>query len=135
MCIQFLIPCFSMMQNYIPMIENCNVEDNPEKVDLEGHHEILASAWTMLLQMEMLLHLSKKTQNNEDITATAEKHLAWISDKILAKNQSSFTSYIVKSAIMFCSNMVTMNICNNNLADLAAKVSSDFLEQGMNELK
>ena len=118
------------------MIENCDVEDNPDKINLEGKHEILASAWNMLLQMEMLLHLSKKPQNNDDITATAEKHLTWISDKILAKNQStSFTSHIVKSAVMFCSNMVTMNICNNNLANLAAKASSDFLEQGMNRLK
>ena len=107
-------------------------EDNPDKVDLEGHHEILASAWTMLLQMEMLLHLNKKDQNNDEITVTAEKHLAWISDKILAKKQSTtFTSYIIKSAVMFCSNMVTMNICNSTLANLAAQLSSDFLDQGM----
>ena len=121
-----------ILQNYIPIIETSNVEDNPDKVDLEGHHEILASAWTMLLQMEMLLHLNKKDQNNDEITVTAEKHLAWISDKILAKKQSTtFTSYIIKSAIMFCSNMVTMNICNSTFADLAAQLSSDFVDQGM----
>ena len=42
------------------MIDNCDVEDDPKKVDIEGHHEVLASAWTMQLQMEMLLHLSLK---------------------------------------------------------------------------
>ena len=118
------------------MIDNCDVEDDPKKVDIEGHHEVLASAWTMQLQMEMLLHLSQKRDDknheNSIITSNAEKHMTWIRDNILTKKQPThFTSHIVNSAILFCSNLVTMNICNLNLVHMAIQASSDFLEQGM----
>ena len=114
------------------MIEKCNGKDDPHNVDIEGHHEVLGSAWTMLLQLDILLHLSKKTDNNDVIIANAENHLAWIKEVILSREEpTGFTNHIVKSVNLFCSNMVTMNICNVTMADLAIQSSSDFLQQGM----
>ena len=87
----------------------------------------------LLLQLDILLHLSKKPDNNDAIIANAENHLTWIKEVILSREEepTDFTNHIVKSVNLFCSNMVTLNICNVTMADLAVQTSSDFLQQGI----
>ena len=117
----------------MPLIEiHCNEYLGNEAVEIEGKTEILALAWTMYLQMEVLLNLDK---NKESLKEATEKKFQWVQEKVVSKNElNEFESHLCQTLLLFSSNLTTLNLSDASLVESTVETSSDFLEKGMNKI-
>ena len=117
----------------MPLIErHCNEYLETETVEIEGKTEILALAWTMYLQMEVLLNLDK---NEESLKEATEKKFQWVQEKVVSKDElNEFESHLCKTLLLFSSNLTTLNLSDASLVESTIETSSDFLEKGMNKI-
>ena len=102
-----------------------------DKINIEGKHEVLGSVWTMLLQLELVLHLNKKPDDHEELFATMERYHEFANEVAEYKN-SSLASHVSKTMIMMSSNLVTLNITDMTMINATLELSKSWLlSQGM----
>ena len=102
-----------------------------DKINIEGKHEVLGSVWTMLLQLELVLHLNKKPDDHEELFETMERYHEFAHEVAEYKN-SSLASHVSKTMIMMSSNLVTLNITDMTMINATLELSKSWLlSQGM----
>jgi hypothetical protein len=83
------------------------------------------------LQLEVVLHLAKKPENNAEILRNTEGKLDWVKNHIMGKvGQAPLASHVMNSMMLMTSNLVTLNICDANLADHAIQTAKEFINEG-----
>ena len=117
------------LKDYMPKIKEAFEDTETTGINIEGKHEILASAWTMLLQLELVLHLNKKPDDHEELFEIIENYDEWTKE---AQNfNSSLASHVTQTMIMMSSNLITLNISDLNLIKSTLDRSKHWLDQGM----
>lgn len=110
------------------VLEN-DKETKGDIIDLEGKFEVLGSAWTVYLQLEVVLHLAKKPEDHSEIMDLTTQLLNWVKDKVMAKvDQSGLADHVLTSLMMMTSNLVTLNICHEDFAHDSVQVVLDVQE-------
>ena len=101
-----------------------------DEIDLEGTHEVLASAWNLMLQLQIIINSAKKS--DENILKSSEEHLEWTKVKVLPQIQeSALAQHVMNTLLMMCSNLATLNICDSDWAKLAIQRAESVAEKGM----
>ena len=120
------------LKEFLPKFKEVfDKDDEDDKINIEGKHEVLGSVWTMLLQLELVLHLNKKPDDHEELFATMEEHHKFLADHQEYKN-SSLASHVSKTMIMMSSNLVTLNITDMTMINATLELSKSWLlSQGM----
>ena len=102
-----------------------------DEIDLEGTHEVLASAWNLLLQLQIITNSGAK-KSDENILKLSEEHLEWTKTKVLPQIQeSALAKHVMNTLLMMCSNLATLNICDSDWAKLAIQRAESVAEKGM----
>ena len=121
---------YIIIQKYIPHLERALYDDVKEdQIDLEGKHEVLASAWVLILQLQVILRLANK--NGKDVIKLAEEHLEWTKIRALPQIQESpLAKHVMNSLLMMSSNLVTLNLCDPDFAHLVITTADELIEEG-----
>ena len=122
---------YIIIQKYIPQLERALYDEIKEdQIDLEGKHEVLASAWVLMLQLQVILRLANN-KNGEDVIKLAEEHLEWAKIRVLPQIQeSSLAKHVMNSLLMMSSNLVTLNLCDPDFAHLVITTADELIEEG-----
>lgn len=123
---------FISLQGYLPLLDSVleiDAENHDAPIDLEGKFEVLGSAWTVYLQLEAVLHLAQKPEEHNEIMDWTVQHLNWAKDKVLPMvDQSELADHVLSSLMMFTSNLVTLNLCQERFAQESVEIILDMLE-------
>ena len=96
-----------------------------------GTHEVLASAWNLLLQLQIITNSGAK-KSDVNILKLSEEHLEWTKTKVLPQIQeSALAKHVMNTLMMMCSNLATLNICDSDWAKLAIQRAESVAEKGM----
>ena len=117
------------LKEFLPKFKEAFGEKEEDKINIEGKHAVLGSVWTMLLQLELVLHLNKKPEDHEELFSTMETYQKFAKDAEVYT--SSLALHVVKTMMMMSSNLVTLNITDMSMINSTLEISKCWLSQGM----
>lgn len=113
------------LKEYLPVIKRALAKDTID----ENLKEKLLCAWKMLLHLTLVLN--RKDDEACDTIADVEEYLTFLEEEVLSQRQelSAFEEGLSQILLTFCSNMVTLGVCDPNFIGNCQEISIQVLKR------